>query len=161
MASSRARQNKPLTDPSNPEDLKDMKTDQEDLWYTLIKWHDLEHWRQDNLWIQGSYRKTANSYFRSCASIFQIHNETVNIWSHMIPAVLSFPLAYTLHSVLKSRYELASKSDIVAFGFFFAGSALCLGMSATYVSVSIPLMSADETQIPYHFKPQPSSQSDR
>lgn len=109
-------------------------TDHEDLWHTLITWEDLEHWRQDNHWIRGSYRKTANSYLRSFASIFQIHNETVNIWSHMIPAILSLPVAYALHSALGSRYERASKSDVIAFGFFFAGSSLCMGMSAMYVS---------------------------
>src|ERR1700753_3343086 len=80
----------------------------DDPWHTLITWDDLEHWRQDNHWIHGSYRKTANSYFRSYASIFQIHNETVNIWSHMIPALLSIPVAYLFYFTLESRYERAS-----------------------------------------------------
>ena len=111
-------------------------SDQKDRWHTLIRWDELEHWRQDNQWIQDSYRKTANSYRRSFASIFQIHNETVNIWSHMIPAILSLPVAYIMYSAVESRYERASKSDVIAFGFFFAGSALCMGISATYVFVA-------------------------
>lgn len=131
MASSRRRQDELSPNPSDPSKPKSMNADQDDLWHTLIRFDELEHWRQDNHWIQGRYRKTANSYVRSFASIFQIHNETVNIWSHMIPAIFSLPVAYVLHSVLESRYQRASKSDIIAFGFFFAGSALCLGMSAT------------------------------
>jgi adiponectin receptor len=134
MATQRAGMNEQSTTSTSPQACPTVKTDHEDLWHTLIVWDDLEHWRQDNQWIRGSYRKTANSYLRSFASIFQIHNETVNIWSHMVPAILSLPMAYFLHSALGSRYERASKSDIVAFGFFFAGSALCMGMSAMYVS---------------------------
>lgn len=134
-AMARRRRGKDIdsTTSSIPQSQTNMISNKEDLWHTLIGWNDLEHWRQDNHLIHGSYRKTANSYLRSFASIFQVHNETVNIWSHMIPAILSFPVAYILHSTLESRYERASKSDVVAFSFFFAGSALCMGMSATYV----------------------------
>ena len=134
MATQRGKMNKQSEMSTSLQACQPVMADHEDLWHTLIKWDELEHWRQDNQWIQGSYRKTANSYMRSFASIFQIHNETVNIWSHMIPAILSLPVAYMLHSALGPRYERASKSDVIAFGFFFAGSALCMGMSAMYVS---------------------------
>ena len=115
---------------------KDGMDNTEDLWYTLINFENLEHWRQDNHWIRGSYRKTANSYVRSFASIFQFHNETINIWSHMLPAVLSLPIAAGLYSILERRYDKASKSDVLAFGCFFVGALLCLGMSATYHTIS-------------------------
>ena len=134
MATQRAKMIEQSTTWIGPQACPPVETDHEDLWHTLIGWEELEHWRQDNQWIRGSYRRTANSYLRSFTSIFQIHNETVNIWSHMVPAILSLPVAYMLHSALRSRYDCASKSDVIAFGFFFAGSALCMGMSAVYVS---------------------------
>jgi adiponectin receptor len=109
----------------------------EDLWHTLIKFETLEHWRQDNHYIVNSYRKTANSYRRSYASVFQIHNETVNIWSHLLPAVLSLPIASGLYYTLGPRYDRAFRSDVVAMGCFFLGALLCLGMSATWVVVAL------------------------
>jgi len=41
-----------------------------------------------------------------------------------------------LFTVIKPRYKSASSSDILAFACFFAGAALCLGMSGTYHTIS-------------------------
>jgi adiponectin receptor len=109
---------------------------QADSWSSLIHWDDVPHWMQDNAYIHTSYRKASNSYTRSFASILHIHNETVNIWSHLVPAVLSFPIGYVLYSTLNPRYERASSGDVIAFSCFFTGAALCLGMSAIYHTVS-------------------------
>jgi adiponectin receptor len=109
---------------------------QTDSWSSLTHWNDVPHWMQDNAYIHTSYRKASNSYTRSFASILHIHNETVNIWTHLVPAFLSFPIGYAMYSTLKSRYERATSGDVLAFSCFFAGAALCLGMSATYHTVS-------------------------
>jgi len=41
-----------------------------------------------------------------------------------------------IYKLLKPRYEQATQSDIIAFSCFFLGAALCLGMSATYHTIS-------------------------
>jgi adiponectin receptor len=105
-------------------------------WYSLIHWDDLPHWQQDNHHIHGSYRRASGSYRRSLASLFYIHNETVNIYTHLIPALATIPSAYLLHRTLRPRYAQATTSDILAFSCFFLGAALCLGMSATYHTIS-------------------------
>ncbi|KIW79335.1 hypothetical protein Z517_05947 [Fonsecaea pedrosoi CBS 271.37] len=108
----------------------------EDLWHSLIHWHDLPHWLQDNQFIHGSYRRASYSYTRSLQSILHWHNESVNIWTHLVPATLSLPFAAFLYSVLEPRYEKASVADVIAMSCFFGGAAICLGLSAFYHTLS-------------------------
>jgi adiponectin receptor len=105
-------------------------------WSSLIHWDDVPHWMQDNAHIKTSYRKASYSYKRSFASILHLHNETVNIWTHLIPGLLSLPTGYMVYSTLKPRYDRASTGDVLAMSCFFAGAALCMGMSATYHTLS-------------------------
>ncbi|KUI68671.1 hypothetical protein VM1G_04295 [Cytospora mali] len=90
----------------------------------------------DNAFIITGYRQTSNSYWGSFGSIFALHNESVNIWSHLLGAItfttLGF-LAYTFFEAsVAPRYASATGTDWLVFGCFFAGACLCLGMSATY-----------------------------
>jgi adiponectin receptor len=110
--------------------------DASDLWHSLVTWQDLPHWQQDNEWIHGGYRKASNSYWRSFSSLAYLHNETVNIYSHLLPALLSLPAGAVLYNALEPRYDRATREDVIAFSFFFCGVALCLGMSATYHTLS-------------------------
>lgn len=104
--------------------------------YSLVKWHDLPHWQQDNHYIHGSYRGQSGSYHRSFASLFHVHNETINIYTHLIPALITPPAGFTLYKTLQPRYATATLSDVVVFGCFLFGIAMCLGMSATYHTIS-------------------------
>jgi hypothetical protein len=122
-----------------------------DHWYTLVKWDDLPHWRQDNHYIQGYYRRDSGSILRSFGSLAYWHNETINIYSHLIPALLSLPCAMAVYELLEPRYEQATKSDVIAFCCFFLGAALCLGMSATYHTISnhSPMVNQIGNQLDY------------
>ncbi|KAK7516628.1 hemolysin-III related-domain-containing protein [Phyllosticta citriasiana] len=98
---------------------------------TLL-WHEIQPWQQDNHYIRSGYRPMSNSYFESIKSLFYIHNETVNVYSHLLGAVAAALGSCLLYSTLKARYETANQEDILMFGCFFAGAAMCLGLSATY-----------------------------
>lgn len=98
----------------------------------LVAWNDLPDWQQDNQYILSSYRPASGSYQGSFDSLFYLHTESINIYSHLLGAVLfilTVPAAYT---VLKPRYEAASWQDVYVFSCFFASAIGCLGMSATY-----------------------------
>lgn len=107
-----------------------------ELWHSLVHWAELPHWQQDNQHIHGSYRKASYSYSKSFRSVLHWHNESVNIWSHLVPATLSLPFGIFLYKILQPRYEKASIADVFAMSCFFFGAAFCLGMSATYHAVS-------------------------
>ena len=108
----------------------------ERLWHSLVHWGDLPHWQQDNQFIHTGYRQASYSYSKSWQSILQWHNESVNIWTHLISATLSLPLGAFLYHVLKPRYEQASSADIIAMSCFFLGATFCLGMSASFHTLS-------------------------
>ena len=101
-----------------------------------VLWDDLPHWQQDNQFILSGYRPESRSFKKSFASLTYLHNESVNIFSHLIPAVLFSILAVILYITIVPRYESIEKADVFVFGCFFAGAAICLGMSATYHAIS-------------------------
>jgi adiponectin receptor len=99
-------------------------------------WDQLEPWRRDNAYILSGYRATSNSYWRSFQSLGYLHNESVNIWSHLLGALGFAVGGVFLYSVVAPRYETASGADLLVWSCFFAGALLCLGMSATYHAIS-------------------------
>ncbi|KAI4729535.1 HlyIII-domain-containing protein [Aureobasidium sp. EXF-10728] len=101
-----------------------------------VLWSDLPSWQQDNHYIKSGYRPASNSFYRSFSSLSYIHNETVNIYTHLLGAVASLVCSIYLHSLIKPRYDRASLEDVVVFGCFFGGAIACLGMSATYHTIS-------------------------
>lgn len=143
---------KAVNDGTNPKGAADGATKKPpDLWYSLVKWDDLPHWQQDNHYITGSYRRVSNSYLKSLGSLTHWHTETVNIYSHLIPALLSLPSGFALYRILGPRYEQATKADVIAFSCYFLGVALCLGMSATYHTISnhSPIVNKIGNQLDY------------
>jgi len=102
----------------------------------LVHWDELEDWRQDNHFIHTGYRTTSNSFARSARSLLYLHNESVNIWTHLLGAVFFTLAGLSLWSLIHPRYASASSADVLAFACFFAGAFTCLGMSATYHAIS-------------------------
>lgn len=102
----------------------------------LLVWDDLDEWRRDNAFIVSGYRPTSNSYQGSFSSIFTLHNESVNIWTHLAGSILFTSLGaaafYFYEKLVAPRYSSATWTDMSVFGCFFAGAFLCLGMSATF-----------------------------
>jgi adiponectin receptor len=102
----------------------------------VVLWDDLPSWQQDNHYIISGYRPASESFAKSFGSLGYLHNESVNIFSHLIPSIGSVLLAIALYRVVVPRYESITQGDILAFACFFAGAAFCLGMSATYHAIS-------------------------
>lgn len=103
---------------------------------TLLHWDDLPNWQQDNRHIHSGYRPASSSFLGSFQSLGYLHNESVNIYTHLLPALVAIPAGYQLYGALAPRYQTAADSDVLAFACFFAGAAFCLGMSATYHTIS-------------------------
>ncbi|KAI1496120.1 hemolysin-III channel protein Izh2 [Biscogniauxia marginata] len=102
----------------------------------LLLWDELPAWRRDNAYIVSGYRPDSNSYAASLRSLFYMHNESVNIWTHVLGAAGFLALGAWLRSVVAPRYASASAPDRLVFACFFAGAVLCLGMSAAFHALS-------------------------
>ncbi|KAF2859884.1 HlyIII-domain-containing protein [Piedraia hortae CBS 480.64] len=97
---------------------------------------DLPSWLQDNHYIRGHYRPPSNSWRKSVTSIAQLHNESVNIWTHLIGAIAAAVVGLVMWRVIQPRFILATHEDTLVFSCFFLGAIACLGMSATYHTIS-------------------------
>lgn len=102
---------------------------------TLL-WHEIHPWQQDNHYIQSGYRPASNSFRKSAKSLFYLHNETVNVYTHLLGAVAAVSGGCALYGALRPRYDTATHEDVVMFGCFFLGATICLGMSGTYHLIS-------------------------
>ncbi|KAF8245304.1 HlyIII-domain-containing protein [Wilcoxina mikolae CBS 423.85] len=99
-------------------------------------WDDLQAWQQDNHYIISGYRPATFSFKKSFASIYYFHNESVNIYTHLLGSVSSILLGLYLYSGIHQRYPTSTRSDILAFTTFFLSASTCLGLSATYHTIS-------------------------
>lgn len=98
----------------------------------LLSVDEMPKWfqRSSNPWIIEGYRPISGSVSVSFGSWLYIHNESVNIYSHIIPAI-SFLLGERyVHQYLASRSS--GVGDSVAFSVFMLAAVACLSLSATY-----------------------------
>ena len=100
----------------------------------LLRWNELPPWLQENSndLILDHYRPASYSYFRSFQSLFYIHNESVNIHTHLLG---SFLFLFTSSTVYASEARSVSAADVSVFGCFFLGAVVCLAMSAIFHTI--------------------------
>ncbi|XP_063956024.1 adiponectin receptor protein 1-like isoform X2 [Lytechinus pictus] len=90
----------------------------------------LPDWLKDNDYLHYHHRPPLPS-FRTCfKSIFRIHTETGNIWTHLLGCIAFIIIAiYFLVQSIMSRDDW---QEIVAYMMFFLGAILCLGFSCLF-----------------------------
>ena len=99
----------------------------------LQKYSDLPPWQQNNHYILSHYRPACYNIKGCLASLFYLHNEFVNIHSHLLGAFVFFFVSVSIY--VFERHSVTT-ADIVAFSCFFAGAIVCLGTSAGYHMIS-------------------------
>ncbi|KAI1437386.1 mPR-like GPCR protein [Xylaria sp. CBS 124048] len=99
----------------------------------LISYEELPAWHQDNPFIKTGYRPISHSAAACLRSWGFLHNETMNIYTHLIPAVAALFIgeAWVL-SRLRQQYADADASDYVIFAVLLLAAAVCLGLSSAY-----------------------------
>ncbi|KAF5969991.1 hemolysin-III protein [Fusarium bulbicola] len=98
-----------------------------------VTWHDIADWRRDNKYILAGYRPLEDDYFQILKSLTFLHNETCNIYTHLIGAVL-LPLFATaiLRSFHGAKYIEFTRTDFIMFSIYFCCAETCLVFSAAY-----------------------------
>ena len=103
---------------------------------SLRIWDEIPSWQQDNEYILSGYRQATGSFKKSFESLGYIHNETVNIYSHIIGAAIFLTAPIYTYRALYLRYPQADEADILVFSTFFYGVSICFLLSATYHIIS-------------------------
>ncbi|MCJ1431235.1 hypothetical protein MMC27_000586 [Xylographa pallens] len=99
---------------------------------SLLSFEDLPQWMQGDPYIRRGYRKQASSLTECYGSLFYLHNESVNIWSHLLAGVFFFALLLTADYSIFRTVPKISVSDAVAVQVYLAGATGCLFLSAFY-----------------------------
>ncbi|KAF0450710.1 putative hemolysin-III channel protein Izh2 [Gigaspora margarita] len=94
---------------------------------------ELPHWLKDNVDILTGYRRPTYSYIKCMRSLFYLHNESVNIWSHLTGALIFIILSITTSFSL-SAYPSITPLDFLVQYSFLAGVLLCLTFSTLFHS---------------------------
>ncbi|KAF3859156.1 hypothetical protein F7725_021555 [Dissostichus mawsoni] len=97
--------------------------------------HDvLPDWLKDNDFLLHGHRPPMPS-FRACfKSIFRIHTETGNIWTHLLGCLL-FLLLGLMYMFRPNMSFVAPVQEKVVIGMFFLGAILCLSFSWLFHTV--------------------------
>jgi adiponectin receptor len=98
----------------------------------LCSFDELPEWHQDNHFILHGYRPVSNSVRASWESWFHLHNETVNIFTHLIPAIYCLAAEGLITQYFAFHYPKSTNGDRIVFAFFILTVTICFGMSATY-----------------------------
>ena len=107
----------------------------------LYSWEELPAWARDNPLIDGAYRDhhpSREGWQRCVRSVFELHNDTVNIWTHMLGVLFFAPrFAYTIAVRLpqwcrSSPWGGPGAWDYAVWGAFAASAVLCLAFSTAF-----------------------------
>ncbi|KAI4704638.1 hypothetical protein J4E81_001708 [Alternaria sp. BMP 2799] len=101
----------------------------------LVNYGQLPEWRQENQYIVSKYRSARNSYRQSIKSLTYLHNETGNIYTHLLFLVIVLLLTtYNLPQLggPKQWFPSPCNGDLLALSAFLGGVVLCMSFSVTY-----------------------------
>ena len=106
--------------------------------HQLVNWDELPTWMQTDPYIRRGYRRQMNSFHTCYQSLFYPHNEFVNTWSHLLPAVLYLVMLLGV-DVKLFRYELqdveVKASDMRVVQLYILGTVILLLCSVRQVEL--------------------------
>ena len=109
------------------------KGDNGKLWgWKTISFKELPEWAKDNEFILNWYRPISPSFIHAFSTVFRVHNETGNIWTHLL-AFMMFIYAAVHYAILKpSEAFVDPLIEKTIFMTFFFGACICFGFSWTF-----------------------------
>ena len=97
----------------------------------LYTWDEIPEWQKDNEHIIAGYVRETNSFRRCFDSLFYIHNETGNVYSHLVPGVVFFlTMLFDKYAIVS--FETTTFTDYLIINLFFLGAFTCLILSSTF-----------------------------
>lgn len=97
----------------------------------LVTYAELPEWMKDNEFITALHRPEFRSCYTCLASIFRIHAETGNIWTHLLGAIafLSFTIYYLFLPSVNFVSPFEEKTVVIS---FFLSAFVCLTFSTLF-----------------------------
>lgn len=98
----------------------------------LLSYDNIPPWYQDNDCIRHGYRPVMNNIKTCVESWTYLHNETANIYSHLVPAVLAIVSQGFIYRSYSRYYPQAATRDYLIVAFHLGSTSICFGLSAFY-----------------------------
>ena len=99
--------------------------------WRAVSFIQLAEWQRDNEYLHKWHRPAMPSVVTCFASIFRVHAETGNIWTHLLGAVFFIVYGTSFLSTPNSAFVNPAQEKLLFFGFFL-GSTLCFSFSAIF-----------------------------
>lgn len=97
----------------------------------LYTWDEIPLWQQDNEHILSGYVGETKSLLQCFLSLFYLHNESVNIYTHLLPGI-GFLIMLFFDKFAVTKYETTKLIDYLVIDLFFLGAFTCLTLSSTF-----------------------------
>jgi adiponectin receptor len=98
----------------------------------LLTAAEVPSWYAHNAFIRTGYRPVTGSVKLCFDSLRYVHNETANIYTHLVPAGIAVIGNYSLYLYFSSHYPNASWTDQLVFHIYLSTSVICFGISSMY-----------------------------
>ncbi|CAI7606741.1 unnamed protein product [Penicillium palitans] len=98
----------------------------------LLNRDEVPSWYGHNPYIRTSYRPVTPSISRCLSSLLYLHNETVNVYSHLIPATIALLGNGLLYVYFSASFPDATWADQLVFHIYLTTSVICFGISSAY-----------------------------
>ncbi|KAK8932997.1 ADIPOR-like receptor IZH2 [Metarhizium anisopliae] len=98
-----------------------------------VTWQEIPEWQLDNKYILSGYRPEKADYWEIFTSLTFLHNETCNVYTHLVGALL-LPLVATafLRYLAQPQFLHVLSMDYAMFGIYFWCAEACLILSTLY-----------------------------
>ncbi|XP_073819155.1 adiponectin receptor protein-like isoform X2 [Musca autumnalis] len=101
--------------------------------WKVCHYKNLPKWLQDNDFLHRGHRPPLPSFSACFKSIFRLHTETGNIWTHLLGCVAFIGVA--CYFLSRPSVEIQFQEKLI-FGAFFVGAIICLGFSFAFHTLS-------------------------
>lgn len=108
------------------------KTKESETHHGLLSYDEIPLWYQDNDCIRHGYRPVMNNAKTCIESWTYLHNETVNVYSHLLPALLAILSQGFMYKSFWWKYPQATTRDYLMVAFHLCTVSVCFGISAFY-----------------------------
>ena len=89
-------------------------------------------WMSDNIYIHSGFRTLTNTYTGCFYSLTFIHNETANVYTHLLGSLLFISIWLYASFYQISLYETSTIYDYIIIGSFMSGCIICMGSSTIF-----------------------------
>jgi adiponectin receptor len=98
-----------------------------------VTWQEISEWQLDNKFILSGYRPEKADYLAIFTSLTFLHNETCNVYTHLVGAlILPFMAIPFLKFLSEPQFLHVLPIDYTMFGIYFLCAEICLVLSALY-----------------------------